>query len=160
MINTECHIIHCVFAILGVVHSPCQRVQIALSVSGVLQQVRHEGDVDDGQAERLDTRQPLLIGECGNFPPQFIKRFVQAKHPFPLPHIGRLSLDHGDDPPPFGLGVTVPPAAVVRRCAHQTPGAQLGRAQVVFQIPAPRRVVQMQLVVRSGCAVFHLPLWS
>lgn len=100
-----------------------------------LQQVRHEGDVDDGQTERVDAGQPLLVGERGNFPPQFIKRLVQAKHPLPFPHVGRLPLDHGDDPPPFGLaGMPVRPAAVApRRAHHQT---------LVLQVLAPGRVVQ------------------
>lgn len=118
------------------------------SHSGVLQQVRHEGNVDDGQTESVDAGQSLLVGECWNFPPQFVKRLVEAKHPLPFAHIGRLPLDHGYDPPAFGPAVTAAlPAAVARRHAHH--GADARGARVVFQV-APRRVAQPRLVVRAA----------
>ncbi|TNN62334.1 hypothetical protein EYF80_027451 [Liparis tanakae] len=120
--------------------------------------VRHEGDVDHGQPETVDTGQSLLVGECRNFPPQFIKRLVQAKHPLPLPHIGRLPLDHGDDPPAFGLAVvSVRPAAVVPLRAHHA--AHIRGVHPVFQV-APGRVAQPRLAARAVRVIIHLLLRS
>lgn len=124
-------------------------VQSGPVLAVLLQQVRHERDVDDGQPQRVDTGQSLLVGECGNFPPQLVKRLVQAEHPLPLPHVGRLPLDHVDDPPPFALAsVSVRSAAVApRRAHHQKLGARL-----VFQVPTPGP----QLVRRTGGLIIHL----
>lgn len=64
----------------------------------LLQQVCHEGDVDDGKPQCVDPRQPLLVGERGHLPPKLIEGLVQAEHPPPLAHIGRLPLDYCDNP--------------------------------------------------------------
>lgn len=121
------------------------------------QQVGHEGDVDDGQAERVDARQSLLVGEGGDLPPQLVKRFVQAEHPLPFPHVCRLSLDHGDDPPPSGFtGVSVQhPAAAPLATHHQARGAQ-----AAGRVPAPATVAWPRLGVLPGPLIVHLPIWS
>lgn len=41
-----------------------------------LQELRHEGNVDYGQAEGLNPRQSLLVSEGGHFPAQLVKRLV------------------------------------------------------------------------------------
>lgn len=122
------------------------------------QQVGHEGDVDDGQPERVDARQPLLVGEGGDFPPQLIKRFIQAEHPLPFPHVGRLSLDHGDEPPPSGFaGMSVQHAAVAPLGTHhQMRGAQAAAPRV----PAPAALARPHLGVPTGPVSIHLPIRS
>lgn len=128
--------------------------------SRALQQVRHEGDIDDGQTQRFNSWQSLLVSEGRNFPPQFIKRLIQAEHPLSLPHVSRLSLDHRDDPPAFGLTVSVPPAAVVpSRAHHQVPGAQIFGARLVVQVSG-WRVGQPCVVAEAGCGLTHLLPWS
>lgn len=120
------------------------------------QQLGHEGDVDDGQAERVDARQSLLVGEGGDFPPQLIKRFVQAEHPLPFPHVCRLSLDHGDDPPPSGFaGMSVQHAAVAPLATHH----QMRGAHAAGRVPAPAAVAQPHLGVLTGPLMIHLPIW-
>lgn len=121
----------------------------------LLQQVGHEGDVDDGQPERVDARQPLLVGECGHFPPQLIKGFIQAEHPLPFPHVGRLSLHHGDEPPPPGFtGMSVQHSAVAPLGPrHQMRAAAAAAAP---RVPAPAA----HLGGLTGPLVIHLPIWS
>lgn len=127
------------------------------AVTVLPQQVGHEGDVDDGQAERVDARQPLLVGEGGDFPPQLIKRFVQAEHPLPFPHVCRLSLDHGDDPPPSGFaGMSVQHAAVAPLATHH----QMRGAHAAGRVRAPATVARPHLGVPPGSLIIHLPIWS
>lgn len=126
-------------------------------MTGLPQQVGHEGDVDDGQAERVDARQPLLVGEGGDFPPQLIERFVQAEHPLPLAHVGRLSLDHGDDPPPSGFtSLSVQHAAVAPLATHH----QMRGAHAAGRVPAPAAVARPHPAALTGPLIIHLPIWS
>lgn len=119
------------------------------------QQVAHEGDVDDGQAERVDARQSLLVGEGGDFPPQLIKRFVQAEHPLPFPHVCRLPLAHGDDPPASG-SMSVQHAAVAPPATHP----QMRGAHAAGRVPAPAALVRPLLGGLTGPIIIHLPIWS
>lgn len=41
-----------------------------------LQELRHEGNVDNGQAEGLNPRQSLLVSEGGHFPAQLVESLV------------------------------------------------------------------------------------
>ena len=46
------------------------------------QQLVHEGDVGDGQPQRLDPRQPLLVGKCGDLAVENLKQVFFPVHMF------------------------------------------------------------------------------
>lgn len=58
---------------------------------------RHEdfseqGDVSDGQSQRVYFREPFLVGKRGHVAAQFLKCRVDAQHPLSLPDVGGVSL--------------------------------------------------------------------
>ena len=57
--------------------------------------LRHEPDVGDGDAQRLDSRQLLLVGKRRHLSAQFVERLVQVEHPLPFPYVGRPTLCDG-----------------------------------------------------------------
>ena len=65
------------------------------------QQLVHEADVGDGEAQRLYPRQPLLVGEGGHLGAQPVEGLVQVEHPPPLPDVGRPPLGRRRHSPPL-----------------------------------------------------------
>jgi len=57
-----------------------------------LEQLGHEADVRDGQPERLDPGQALLVRERGHLAPQLVERLVQVVHAPALAYVGRAPL--------------------------------------------------------------------
>lgn len=58
------------------------------------QELCHEADVGDGQSQRLDARQSLLVGECGHLATQLVERLVKVEHATAFANIGGTSLSH------------------------------------------------------------------
>ena len=65
------------------------------------QQLVHEADVGDGEAQRLYPRQPLLVGEGGHLGAQPVEGLVQVEHPPPLPDVCRPPLGRRRHSPPL-----------------------------------------------------------
>jgi len=57
-----------------------------------LEQLGHEADVRDGQPERLDPGQALLVRERGHLAPQLVERLVQVVHAPALAYVRRAPL--------------------------------------------------------------------
>lgn len=57
----------------------------------------HESDVRDGQPQRFDARQSLLVGERGHFAAQLVERLVQIEHATALANVGCPPLGDGGD---------------------------------------------------------------
>lgn len=58
------------------------------------QELCHEANVGDGQSQRLDARQSLLVGERGHLATQLVERLVQVEHATALANIGSTALSH------------------------------------------------------------------
>jgi len=65
-----------------------------------LEQLGHETDVGDGQPERLDSGQALLVRERRRLAPQLVERLVQVVHAPALAYVGRAPLRQRGHPPP------------------------------------------------------------
>ena len=64
---------------------------------------RHEGDVDDGQTERFDARQFLLVGKDRHDFAQLIEGFVQTEHTLTFADVGGTALSDTSRSTPFRL---------------------------------------------------------
>lgn len=56
-----------------------------------LYKLRQEVDVSDGQAQRIDLRQPFLVGQGGDVRAEALESVIDGLHPSALPHVGGLS---------------------------------------------------------------------
>ncbi len=61
-------------------------------LSGLVQDVAHELDVVNGETERLDARQLLLVREDRDRLLELLERRVEARHTPPLAHVRRQPL--------------------------------------------------------------------
>ena len=66
--------------------------QVLLGVHVAGHQLREEGDVADGQTQRVHLGQPLLVRQRRDVRAQPLERLVDALHPLPLPLVSGLSL--------------------------------------------------------------------
>lgn len=108
-----------------IVHRTQMRAVVRLSGG---QNFGHEADVRDGQPQRFDARQPLLVGECGYFAAQLVERFVQVEHATALANVGRPPLGDGSDATARLLRRT---AAAATRGATVVDGARIVVAVVI-----------------------------
>ena len=69
-------------------------VNVLLRVHIVLNQLREEADVADGQPQRVHLAQALLVRQRGDVRPQAFERFVDGLHSFSFALVRRLPLLH------------------------------------------------------------------
>ncbi len=75
-------------------------------------QLVHEGDVGDGQAEGLYAREALLVGEGGNLVAQAVEGLVQVEHSASLADVGRPALLDGRHAPTLLRGLVALPNCI------------------------------------------------
>jgi len=78
-----------------------------------------QGDVGDGQAQRVDLGEPLLEGESGHMAAQLVEGAVDAEHALAFPDVGRVPLHLVRAAREAAvLAPAIPARLAVRRCTN------------------------------------------
>lgn len=100
------------------------------------QQLGHERDVGDCEAERLDAWQTLFVGKRRHFTAQLVERFVQIEHAPSLTDVGGSTLRHRCHSSARFLGHSPAFRAATWWCASATAACTSAAKPIINQIIA------------------------
>ena len=109
-------------------------------------------DLPDSELEGVHLAEPLLVGQGGDVLPEALEGVVDALHPPPLPHVGRVPHVHLADQPP-GPGELPPHLLAVKVLRPEGVRGRVWKAGVRLTSGVTSRVMRVRRVARARAVI-------
>ena len=109
-------------------------------------------DLPDSELEGVHLAEPLLVGQGGDVLPEALEGVVDALHPPPLPHVGRVPHVHLADQPP-GPGELPPHLLAVKVLRPEGVRGRVWKAGVRLTSGVASRVMRVRRVAGTRAVI-------